>query len=177
MTSIYIALLRVFFDICVFRKRPQDILCTDKLFMVTVLMYLVVSAVIFYPAHPSFAAIIYGTVDSVILVLVTYLFVYLRSVPERWLQSTIALAGTGFIFNLLVLPLLYFRVYVIQEPTSQPIIEILILLLAFWNIAVTTYIFRHALSSSYLLGLLASLTYIAIVTFTLQIIIPIPEVI
>jgi len=53
----------------------------------------------------------------------------------------------------------------------------LILLLVFWNLAVTSHIFRHAFSASYLLGLLASFTYIAMVTFALQIIIPIPEVI
>ncbi len=176
MNSTYIVLLRTFFDICIFRKRPQDIPFANELFVVTMFMYLVVSAAISYPAHPSFAAFISGIVDTVMLVSVTYLFVYLRSVPKRWLQTTTALAGTGFIFNLLALPLFYLRVYVSQEPTSQSSIETLILLLVFWNLAVTSHIFRHAFSSSYLLGLLASLTYIALVTFALQVIIPVPEV-
>ena len=108
----------------------------------------------------------------VMLLLITWLFLFLRSVPERWLQTSTALAGTGIIFSLLAFPLFYMRVFVQGGPTMQAFIGMLIIFLVLWNIAVMTHILKNALSSSYVLGVLGSLTYIAMITFTLQVIVP-----
>src|SRR5690606_26614053 len=104
------------------------------------------------------------------LLLITWMFLFLRSVPERWLQTSTALAGTGVIFSIMAFPLFYLRVYVQSGPAIQALIGMLIISLILWNISVMTHILKNALSSSYVLGVLGSLTYIALVTFTLQLV-------
>ena len=172
MPSLFTILFREFFEICLFRKRPQDLPAARELFWVVLLGYAVISAVLSYPSQTAGVAAVTGLVEAVMLLLITWLFLYLRSVPERWLQTSTALAGTGIIFSLLAFPLFYMRVFVQGGPTMQAFIGMLIIFLVLWNIAVMTHILKNALSSSYVLGVLGSLTYIAMITFTLQVIVP-----
>ena len=63
------------------------------------------STILSYPTQTAYVAMLSGLVETVVLLSITFLFLYLRSVPRRWMQATTALAGTGFIFSLLVFPI------------------------------------------------------------------------
>jgi len=173
MYKILITLFRTYFDICLFRKRPQDIPAARELFWVILLGYALISSILSYPTQTVFIAVATGLIEAAMLLLITYIFLYLRSVPERWLQTSTALAATGVIFSLIAFPLFYLRVYAQSGPAIQSLIGMLIICLILWNISVMTHILKNALSSSYLLGVLGSLTYIALVTFSLQLMLPV----
>ena len=112
-------------------------------------------------------------IEMLMLLLITGLFLYLRSVSERWLQTATALAGTGMVFSLLALPLFYWRLFFPIGPTAQTLIGLLVTALVLWNVAVMTYILKHALSSSWMLGVLGSITYIALISYVLQLLLPV----
>jgi len=107
MPKYIVIMLREFFDICIFQKRPQDLPAARELFWIVILLYTVISSVLSYPAKTINIALLTGFIESVMLLLITYLFLYLRSVPDRWLQTTTAMAGTGIIFSLLAFPLFF----------------------------------------------------------------------
>jgi len=172
MQKILIALFQTFFDICLFRKRPQDIPAAPELFWVILLCYGLISAILSYPTQTIYIAVLTGLIESAMLLLITWIFLYLRSLPARWLQTCTALAGTGVIFSLMAFPLFYFRVYAQAGPALQALTSLLIICLILWNISVMTHILKNALSSSYMLGVMGSLTYIALITYTLQLVLP-----
>ena len=131
------------------------------------------STILSYPTQTAYVAMLSGLVETVVLLSITFLFLYLRSVPRRWMQATTALAGTGFIFSLLVFPLYYMRVFLQVGPESQDLIMTAIIFLWFWNIAVMSHILKNAFSSSYILAALGALAYVAILMLSLQQIFPI----
>lgn len=175
MPKTIIVIFREFFQICLLQKRPQDLPGSEALFWLVLVAYAAISAILSYPTQTSITAVISGLIESVLLLAITWLFLYLRSVPERWLQTSTALAGTGFIFSLFAFPLFYWGVFFTSGPDAQMIISLLVLMLVLWNIAVMTHILRNALSSSWLLGIMGSVTYIALISFVLQFVIPVVQ--
>jgi hypothetical protein len=166
--------LKEFFQICLFQKGPQDLPASGGLFWPTMFLYAIMSAMLSYPTQTLLTSLLSGVIESSILLSITYLFLYLRSVPNRWMQAATALAGTGIVFSLLVLPLYYLRVFLQAGPEIQDIIMTVIIFLWFWNIAVMSYILKNAFSSSYLLAALGALAYVAIIMLSLQQIFPVP---
>lgn len=156
-----------------FRKRPQDLPAAQELLWLSVIIYTLMSAVMAYPSQSAMIALASGLVETTVLLTITYMFLYLRSVPHRWLQACTALAGTGIIFSILVVPLYYIRVYGEIGPSPQDLIMTLIIFIWFWNITVMTYILKNAFSSSYLLAATASIAYVAVIMMTLQQLFPI----
>ena len=71
-----------------------------------------------------------------------------------------ALAGTGIIFGVLLIPV------VMTLPDSDPmtymeqIFYLLLYIIVVWYVVVMAHIFRHAISSSFILGIFVSITYV-----------------
>lgn len=168
-------LIREFLQICLLQKRPQDIPASMPLFALSLSGYGLISAVLLLPTQSFGYALLTGLIEASMLLLITFAFVYLRSVPARWLQTSTALAGTGTVFSLMALPLFYWRVFLPIGPGAETFIGLLVMVLVFWNIAVMTHILRHALSSNWILGLLGSITYIALISYALQQLLPVGE--
>jgi len=164
-------LFKEFFQICLLRRGPQDLPVSAELFCLVLLAYTAVSTLLSLPTNTLVLAVTSGLIEASLLLLISWLFLYLRSLPGRLLQTATALAGTGFIFSLFALPLFYWGVYFTSDPVVETLISLLVLALMLWNIAVMTHILRHALSSSLILGLFGALTYIALISFALQLII------
>lgn len=158
---------------CLLQKRPQDLPASTLLFSVTLLSYALISSVLAFPTQRSIAALMSGILETLLLLGITWIFLYLRSVPERLLQTCTALAGTGFMFSLFALPMFYWGLFLPDGPDTQATISLLVLILVIWNITVMTHILRNALSSSYLLGVTGSVAYIALITFVLQTVFPV----
>jgi hypothetical protein len=170
-----VIVFKEFLEICLFRKGPQDLPEASALFWPSIVIYTFMSAVLSYPTQTVIVAMLSGFIETVMLLGITFLFLYLRSVPRRWMQVATALAGTGVIFSLLVFPLYYMRVYSLAGATAQDLIMTTIILLWFWNIAVMSHILKNALSSSYVLAALGALAYVAIIMLSLQQIFPIAQ--
>ncbi len=177
MPKTIIVLFRDFFQICLFQKRPQDLPGSAALFRLVLLAYATISASLSYSVQTGVTAVIAGLIETVLLLAITWLFLYLRSVPERWLQTSTALAGTGFIFSLFAFPLFYWGVFFSSGPDAKELISISVLILLLWNIAVMSHILSNALSASWLLGVMGSVTYIALISFVLQLVVPVEAVV
>ena len=165
--------LNEFFRICLLQKCPQDLPASPVLFWPVLFSYGAISAILLLPTQSLYFAVLTGFIEAVMLLLITFVFLYLRSVPRRWLQTSTALAGTGLIFSLIAVPLFYWRVFFEISTEIQTMIGLLVLVLVIWNVAVMTHILRHALSASYMLGILGSVTYITLTSLVLQIVLPV----
>lgn len=161
-----LVLFQSFFSLCLFKARPQDFPAAGVLLFICSFGYLIASSLLAYPGHNIFTALLAGMTETVLLLLITRLLLILRKVPERWLQSAIALSGSGLIFSVMVIPLLYWRVGYTDPASPSAIFGILVLSILIWNIAVMAHILRHALSSSFALGVIVALGYVWLITQT-----------
>ncbi|MGK0298128.1 MAG: hypothetical protein ACI9XC_001746 [Gammaproteobacteria bacterium] len=91
------------------------------------------------------------------------------------MQVTTALAGTGSIISIIILPLIYARVFIQVGSTVQELTLTLIFILWFWNLSVMSHILKNALSSSYILAALGAFTYVAITFLILENLFPITQ--
>ena len=158
-------LWNLFFGICCFRLKPQDVPAASELLLLCLLAYAGSSFFFTIIIQSSALALLIASVHTLVLSLFTYLVVSAWRVPQRWYQVTTALAGTGVIFNLVATPPYFFLVNLPEGHSLLVLLFLLVIILMVWNIAVMTHILRHALDASVALGLLVSLIYVLLNTF------------
>lgn len=170
--SIVITLWRTFYAICCFKRKPQDLPVSGELLNLSLVFYVMSSFLLALSTEEIKVAVFTGVIDGLLLALLTYLLLLLMRKPERWTQTTTALAGTGIIFSFLVLP---FSFLIVVMNNNDPLIIvpfIFVISLIVWNIGVMAHIIRHALTSSFPFGVLVALVYIWIITTSIRFVFP-----
>lgn len=169
------ALGRAFFEICCLRRRPQDLPASGELLAVVLVGYALASmglTMVFHPAAPALAA---GAAECALVAALNYALLYLRSVPQRWLQTTTAMAGTGLLFTLFAIPV--FMLMDLAFPgavVARPALYGAVFLLLAWNVAVMAHILRHALSLSFPAALVIAVAYLWIIGASVGLLVPQP---
>lgn len=157
-----IVLLRTFFELCRLRLRPQDLPASTELLVVAVTAYGLTSVGLSLISQSVPTALMAGDLDCLLLLGLTYGVLSVRRVPQRWLQTTIAMAGTGALMTLPAVPLyiLLEQAGAGQDGGASPMVSLLILVLIVWNVVVMGHILRHALSAPLPAGILVSMGYV-----------------
>lgn len=147
-------LFKLYVDICLPRAGPQDLPATQSVLILSLLAY-IAPRIVLSVTTPSFEhAVFHELVDILILVLVTFILLRLRHLPQRLLQTLSALAGTGAVIGLFGLPLALIP--------NIPQLLLLLLPIMVWDLTVTGHILRHALNVSLPMGILTGIGYLLI---------------
>ena len=156
------ALFNAFFDICLFRKGPQDLPASWSLLKLTLITYCLSSllSLLFTVAPPM--ALFQAVLDAALLVGLTYGLLYVMGHGQRFVQTLTALAGTGTLLGLIAWPLTIWMQAEAAAGTSTGLSFFLFFLLLLWSIAVIAHILRHSLSTTLGMGLLYTLGYLMI---------------
>ena len=153
-------LSRIFWEICRLKSGPQALPIGRYLLVSAVLAGIFVDSFassILIPKFTSFE--IMGTVVIYNLVLLTAVYFLLKLVGyvERGIQTLTAIAGSGLLISLVLLPAL------LTLNTSTEDVKpfaLLILVDNIWRIVVNAHIFRHALSINLLMAMILSVSYL-----------------
>ena len=160
-----VTLAKTYFYICLLKYRPQDVPASRELLAISVGIYFLLDYVLAGLDENIANALPAAIVDTVFLLVFTLLLLLLRRTPARWTQTATALAGTGIVFALLLMP----GVIILSEsgPMTliQQLLSILLYLVLIWYVVVLAHIFRHALSSSFTLGIFISMIYLLLGVF------------
>ncbi len=167
-------LWRSFFAICCFKSGPQDIPVSRELLVMCLLVYALGSFLLALTTQPPQIAMLSGLIETTLLAAITYTFLLIWRLPERWIQTTIAISGTGIIFSIAGIPISYLLAYVGSEDPLALLLFLFVISLLVWNIGVMAHIMRHALSSSFALGVFAALIYVWVITATITSLFPQP---
>ncbi len=156
-----LTILKMYAELCLLRRAPQDLPYSNPLLMSTLLLYVVISAMISSLALSIGPALLSGVVDAITLVVVTRLALWVRDKGERLLKTVMALAGSNIIITVIAAPLL-----VIQQDASPESPAILsafgLIMLMGWNLGVVAHILRHALALPFWGGFVVALCYMYI---------------
>lgn len=152
-------LLQRFFQICLFRAGPADVPASHWLFKLVCLIYFSVGVLVSHIDHSWSVSLVASLGDTLLLLAVVWLLLYLRRLPGRFLQTATAMAGTGAMMGLLGLPV--FWLYRQVEPNGQvtSLVLLLVMILMFWSLFITAHIFRNALEIRPGMAAIATIAY------------------
>lgn len=163
------ALIRLFIEIALHRKGPQDVPAVSAVLGVALCAYLLVGAAVLWPSSTSVSTLLGQlTLDLLLLVLVFGGLLGGTGRSERMPQTLAALFGTGALLSTVALPFTWLAARTISDGEPVPGMEgpallsamaLFTLLVA--SLFVTGHILRHALGWSYAAGVLAAVLYFA----------------
>ena len=152
-------LVKTWLDLCLLRKGPQALPTSGFILGLSLGCYALVSWLVAAPSFGVMDAALLALADTGMLAVFVILLLYLQSKAARIHQTLSALAGSGCLMGLFALPL------VLLVDPGQPAEQVPALLggvwlsLLIWNLFVMAHIMRHALSSSFAIGLGAAVLY------------------
>ncbi len=174
MTNSIIILGRAYFDLCLFRRRPQDLPASQWLMGITLAVYAAAGMVLLSFELETRSALLAALADLLLLWGGTLLLLQLFRHPRRSTQTITALAGAGLIITTLALPIAFWLTYSHTRGFDTTLPSLLWLLLFGWNVFVTARILQHALSTSFAIGLLIAFAFILASQQVIGLIVPAP---
>jgi len=146
-------LVKLFWEICLLRKGPQDVPAAHILFWLLLLAGLLVDLVIAVNFVDFQQALLVVLANTVVLFGVVMLLLFLLGFSNRVVQTLTTLIGTGLVFSGIRLPVMILVKLAPQNAGIFGMVEIFILV---WSLVVIAHILRHALSIQlFLAGALA----------------------
>jgi len=174
VTDSIIILGRAYFDLCLFRRRPQDLPASQWLMGITLAVYAAAGmALLPFELGPR-SALLAALTDLLLLWGGTLLLLQLFRHPRRSTQTITALAGAGVIITILALPVAFWLTYSHERGFDITLPSLLWLLLFGWNVFVTARILQHALSTNFAIGLLIAFAFILASQQVIGMIVPAP---
>ncbi len=146
-----------FFEICRFRRNPQDMPSSQAAMTLVIGIYILVGIVV-SSIHLAFSTTILTiAVDTVLLLSFAHVSLWITGLSNRANQTIIALAGTGSLFTLMSIPFLLILKDVPAGQSSDA--SIFMFPLLFWYIAVIGHIMKNALNMPAWAGLSIGIIY------------------
>jgi hypothetical protein len=154
------AFLKLFLDIVLWRRGPQDLPASSLLFWLTLVAYVAVSAIQLSLLEESGATwVVFLLADPLLLTGCVWMILKLYNHPERFLQTATAVLGTGALLGLLLyLPLQVLLSLLGLGPDSGLARFFALVLLASFAL-VTGRILKLGTESNLFTGVAISLTY------------------
>jgi hypothetical protein len=155
-------ILRIFWAICWFQGRPQDVPASSALLGLTLVAYALAGALISAVSLPLPQALGATLLDTSLLAAFAYAALRLRGRPARFTQTLTALAGSLTVIAALSIPLTWW-LYALQSAGSDagaPLV--LLLVVQLWSIGVIGHVMRHALEVSLPFALAVAIVFFAL---------------
>jgi len=154
-------LIRVFFEILLLRKGPQDLPLAPFLLYLTLALHALSGFVLALAYQPPLAALALGVTDTALLALLTASLLYLQSRQSRLTQTLSALGGTGFLIALLAIVPTWWLAHEQGESAGATagLPAFALLGLVIWSLVVTGHVLRRALSAPLIVGVLIAIVF------------------
>ena len=153
-------LMKLFWDICRLKTGPQTLPKGSYLLGAAVIAAIIVdsfSSSILIPGMTGIDIVVIVAGYNIILLFAVSLILKIIGYQARIIQTLTAIAGSGLIISLVLLPGLIMT-DLLQEQVKS--FAIFILLDNIWRIAVDAHIFRHALGIGMLMAMILSVSYL-----------------
>jgi hypothetical protein len=151
-------ILKLFYQILLFKKGPQDVPFSPALTLFTLSGYVSASFLLLFMSSHWLSALLQTAVEIVIMMIFTSITLFWVGKGERYQQTFCALLGTDALITLFAIP----ATVPLLIPSGDMAFFgfLLVVLLMLWHWAVIGHIFRHALDESFSFGLGIAFLYI-----------------
>ncbi len=156
--------LRIFLDIVLWRRGPQDLPASPLLVWLTLVAYLAVSALqLLLLGESGFAWFLFLAVDPLLLTGSVWLLLRLYGRTERFQQTAAAVLGTGALLGLVLYLPLQMLLGALGLAPSSGVAQLVALVLLVVFVLVTGRILQLATDSSLFTGIAVALTYFILI--------------
>ena len=149
-------LIKLFIDICLFKRGPQDVPASHILMGLAVVVYLIVGISLLGLEGLRAEAMLQALVELAILLGFVWANLKFMGLPNRFLQTSIAMLGSDALISSLAIPLVGWMA--LSEGAKGA--YLLLLLLMLWHLGVVAHILRHALSRPVSVGIGLAIVYV-----------------
>lgn len=152
-------MIRLFYDICLFKKGPQDVPASTLLLGLVVAANLGLGLALSWPDLGWIEAVLQSVTGALALGGFVWAALMLSRKSQRILQTAIAAFGCDTFVSAIAFPLL---VWSQIDPDMKGAVGLPLMVLMLWQISAIGHILRHALSVPLAVGLGLALAYTAI---------------
>ena len=166
-------LIRNFWWICRLKFNPQDLPKEKYLLISAIFAGIVIdsfSSSILIPKLSNSEILQIVVLYNLVLLFAVYFLLKLVGFAERGIQTVTAIAGSGVLISLVLLPAL---IVVNAKGNAAASFAFLILADNVWRIVVNAHIFRHALSISLLMAMILSVSYLLFGALVADLLLPV----
>jgi len=149
--------LKLFFDICLFKKGPQDIPVSNSLLYILIPIYAGISFLILILSADVVNSILQIIVEIALILGATKVILFIANKPYRFQQTASALIATDTIINFFAVPVMG---SLVGQGSGLAFISIVFLMI--WHGAISGYIFSQALEQPFTFGLGVAFLYILV---------------
>jgi len=161
-------LIRLFFEIAILRKGPQDVPATPWLLKLIIPVYIAINFLVLLINDTWSTAIAQIAVDFFLLACFCWPLLYVSGKPGRFPQTLCALLGTDSVISFFAIPVI---ASLQIDNTGLPMFAMLLLMI--WHWLVSGHIFRHALDKPLFFGLGIALLYVLISSQLMALLFPV----
>ena len=162
------ALIKIFFDICLLRKGPEDLPANSSLMWGLVGLSLSVSiflGMIIYDTHTAIFSSVLGLFFSFV-----FAKILLIKRPERFMQTFSAMLGAITLINLISSPVVAPLSNEALDKNIASFLSLLSFAFLIWIVAVYGSIFSRAISSTLSYGIAISIGYVFLSIFIFELV-------
>ena len=153
------ALLRIFWDIALWRRGPRDLPASPALLATAALLYLATSALQSLLIDGPALALARGVADTGFTAAALWLCLAVGRRGHRLLQTLTAVLGTGTLLALPMIAVLWLGDALGPQGPVAGVIKLLLLPLLVWDLCVLAHIVRVALEAPLVAGVAVATTY------------------
>ena len=150
-------LLKLFLEICLFKKGPQDIPGSKGMLTLLIPVYAGVSFFLLILSSDGLNAAMQVLVEIMLILGSTWFILFIARKPARYLQTASALMATDTLISFFALPAMATLV-----GQGAGLAFIVIILLMIWHWAISGHIFSNALNQPFTFGLGVAFLYILV---------------
>ena len=159
------ALLKIYMEICLLSKGPQDIPYSVYLLRMLLALYFITGVLSMLPSASLGQSLLMMCLDLLILMVFCWVCLQVFKKFSRFNQLLTAILGTGSFFQLLAWPLMIYLEMANARDIIVPELGFMLLVLISWNLAVYAHIFRETFGVRLFAAFLLTLSY-AIISIT-----------
>ncbi|WP_027148308.1 hypothetical protein [Methylobacter tundripaludum] len=148
--------IKLLFDICLFKKGPQDLPPSVWLLRLLIVIDVIVSFLMVSIRTDWLNSLLQAIVGALLIVGFSWLMLYVSRKPERFYQTSCAILGTDALISFFALPGM---ASMMIGRGALPAF-ILTIALMIWHWAVTGHIFRNTLGQTWTFSLGLAFLYI-----------------
>jgi peptidoglycan biosynthesis protein MviN/MurJ (putative lipid II flippase) len=167
-------LLQLFWDICRFRRGPQHVPASDALMTLVLVNYALVGLLVLSFDYDAPQAMTATLADVMFMYLSTFAILTMFGHKDRLRQTLTAYAGCGALYNIAVIPILWWLGSARDANADLAVPAMLLQVLTIWALCVNARILQQAIETTLVNAFLLSLALVAINLQIVRLVLPSP---
>ncbi|AGS39034.1 hypothetical protein CYCME_0693 [Cycloclasticus zancles 78-ME] len=173
MNNDFKTVLRLFVDLCLIKKGPQDVPDSTILLKAVFFIYFLSGSLLLSSSMAFGEAVVQSFIETILLGLFVYILLSFFALKNRFNQSVTAIYGSGALITVISAPFVFLMGGMTGNEGSTGVLGLVVFLIVCWSFAVLANIIRQTIQKSLGVSLLLTFCYLYLSYHVIQLIYPV----